>query len=110
MTMTTLYDDQMTMTTTTMMVMMFALGKKDHEMFLRKDLNDAFAFTVRVSLQENVNKSGFITENKRVHHELRRAAADVARLQKKARKGEYFVVKAWKEAYNPIFGSHPWSS
>jgi len=30
----------------------------------------------------------FCAENKRMHQELRRAAADVARLQKKARKGE----------------------
>jgi len=34
-----------------------------------------------------------LSENKRVHQELRRAAAEVARLQKKARKGRRLCVE-----------------
>jgi len=39
------------------------------------------------------------TDNKRGHQELRRAAAEVARLQKKARKGENLEAKNLSVAF-----------
>ena len=49
----------------------------------------------------------FCADNKRVHQELRRAAADVTRLQKKARKGEYIEVEKWEVWHTYLTLVHP---
>ena len=50
-----------------------------------------------------VKKNCVLTENKRVHQELRRAAAEVARLQKKARKGERTLMHRIGKGHNPFY-------